>query len=1545
MRSWRCSARWPQHREVHLWLPHPSPALWARIPAPESAPLRRADPTATIPRHPLLASLGRDVRELQLRLTALDSGLASRSVHHRLPEPPETLLGRLQRELRDDTPPAVPVPVAEGDASVAVHFCHGPDRQVEVLREIVLGLLAADPTLEPRDIVVLCPDIETFAPLISATFGLGDLGHPGHRVAVRLADRALRQVNPLLDTVERLLELARHRLTAFELIDLLASHPVRTRFDLDDDDLERLRTLVVAAGVRWGLDAAHRGPYRLDGFAQNTWSSGLDRLLLGVAMPGATRDWLGTALPLGDVDSGDTERLGALTEFVERLTGVLDSLQGEQPLQRWIDVLLEALDLLTATSATDAWQGAHARAELADAAVAAGPHAATVPLGLADVRGLLTERLRGGPTRASFRTGTLTVATLVPMRSVPHRVVCLLGLDDGAFPRATAVDGDDLLARDPRVGDRDVRSEDRQLLLDAVCAATDRLVVVASGADERTGARRPPAVPLGELIDAITATAGVEGARRIVVRHPLQPFDARNFRAGQLGGAAPFSFDTASLAGARAAAGPRVPPRAFLPEPLPPLARDPLPLDDLVRFVEHPVKAFLVQRAGVPVADDEDEPSDALPVEPDALARWAIGDRVLRDRLAGLDLDRCRKAEWRRGALPPGALGDALLASVLDDVEPLVAASSEVRGAGEPADVDVEVAVPGGRVVGTVSGIHAGTLVRVEFSKLGPKHRLRAWVQLLALTAATGQEWRAATVGRGRHQGIVIARLGPVEPGAAAAALADLVDMASIGRCTPLPLPTVSAHQYARVRRAGGGPDDALAEAVREWSGGQLPRAGRRPVPAGVGPAGGPGGAHLGGRPGGRRADVLRRARHAPVGAAAAGRGPGAALMTTQMTAQLPVAAFDVCGALPSGTTVLEASAGTGKTYTIASLAVRYVAEGHAELPELMLVTFGREATQELRERVRERLGAVERALSDPPAARTSGDEVTALLAAVDDAEVLRRRERLTRALAQFDAATIATTHQFCQQMLAGLGVAGDRDADARFVESVEDLLTEVVDDFYVRKYGDRSAGTPAFSRRDALELARVAVHDEQARLEPRDAEAGSTAEVRYRFAAAVRAEVDPPQARAAHLHLRRHAHPARGGAGRSGARCRRSAAGPVPGRARRRVPGHRPGAVGDPAAGVPRPHHAGADRRSQAGHLRVPRRRRAQLPRRHRGRRPARHAGHQLAQRRPAARRADPGVRRRRAGQRADHRASRRGGAHRPAGAGRAVAGADAGPRRVAGGAQRAGVRRGGPPGGGRRRRGRHRRSWWRVARRAAESLAGDIAVLVRTNDQGSLVHAALTRAGVPAVLSGTANVFGAAVAREWLQLLQACEAPRAVRLRGAALTSFLGHTVDELCGPDAEALLDRIGVPGPGLGGRAARAGRGGAAGVRHHRHRPAGAAAGAGRRRARPHRPAPHRPGPARGRRHGAPRPGRARRLVGAPHPRGRPRQPCRGGSRTEPAPGVRRGRRADHHDPPQQGPRVPGRVRAVRLGPQRPRSRGAAAARRRRRAGARRGRHHR
>ena len=214
---------------------------------------------------------------------------------------------------------------------------------------------------------------------------------------------------------------------------------------------------------------------------------------------------------------------------------------------------------------------------------------------------------------------------------------------------------------------------------------------------------------------------------------------------------------------------------------------------------------------------------------------------------------------------------------------------------------------------------------------------------------------------------------------------------------------------------------------------------------------------------------------------------------------------FDLLGPVPSGTTVLEASAGTGKTWTIAALVVRYVAEGVHTLDELLVVTFGRAASRELRERVREQLVACAEALDD--ATTTPTDPVLAALADTDPAERAARARRVRDALTAFDEATIATIHQFCHQVLRGLGIAGDSDPGATLVDDVDDLLMEVVDDLYLRGFVGQRGGA-AFSVDEARRIARKVAEDPSAAIVPTDPAAGSLEERRVRFAHAVRAEL-----------------------------------------------------------------------------------------------------------------------------------------------------------------------------------------------------------------------------------------------------------------------------------------------------------------------------------------------------------------------------------------------------------------------------------------------------
>ena len=252
---------------------------------------------------------------------------------------------------------------------------------------MLLGLLQDDSTLEPRDILVMCPDIETYAPLIVADFGLGDVvhgAHPAHRLRVKLADRSLIQTNPLLGLASQLLALADGRVTASEVLNIAETAPVRARFGFTDDDLESVTRWVRQANIRWGFDQEHRRPYHVD-FVHNTWRFGIDRILAGVAMSDDAHAWIDNTLPLDDVSSNRVELAGQLAEFVCRLERAADSLSGARPLSDWLTALTDGITILTRISDSDGWQTRQVEREFAEVLEQAGSRANT-SLRLPDIR-------------------------------------------------------------------------------------------------------------------------------------------------------------------------------------------------------------------------------------------------------------------------------------------------------------------------------------------------------------------------------------------------------------------------------------------------------------------------------------------------------------------------------------------------------------------------------------------------------------------------------------------------------------------------------------------------------------------------------------------------------------------------------------------------------------------------------------------------------------------------------------------------------------------------------------------------------------------------------------------------------------------------------------------------------------------------------------------------------------------------------------------------------------------------------------------------------
>ena len=808
-----------EHRDVHLYVLHPSPALW-EIAAQASGAgsgnnlldARADDDSEEMATHPLLKVWGRDSRELQLVLAG--GGLGGLPEDD-MPETGGSLLNRLHTDIRAnraiELQPDLAAAVESGaDRSVQIHVCHGARRQAEVMRDAVLHVLGADHTLEPRDVVIMTPDLETFAPLLEAAFpstearmadGLPDL-------RLRIADRSPSATNPLVRFTANLLSIADGRLEAGVVRELVARPLVQCRFGLETDTTSELIGLIDDAAIAWGLDGAERESWGAGINDERTWRRGLNRILSGVFYADDQVRVVETTAPMEGIEGDDAAIAGTLANILDRLAAARVLLDDERPMSEWAQVISSSVQLLAAPAWGDEWQLDQLERLLADTFMVPESAADQVDpvITLAEARSVVSSWIDDRPSPLHFRTGDVTVCTLAPMRSVPYRVVCLLGMDEARFPRAGRSDGDDLVLRHEIVGDPSRSTEDRQLLLDAVMAAGQTLIVTYSGRDEMTNAELPPCVPIAELSDALTEMVGNEARKKLTTTHPLQAFSEANFTADQLGVVGPWAFDAVQLGAARAvqarADNASTASQQWTDWERPERVR----LEDLVAFLEHPCKRFLKERLGFTVPKPGERADDTLPADLNALHKWSVQDRLLAGLVEGHDLDALAERERASDALPPGDLGRADLAAALDAIDTLWSAALEVGydpGADRP--ISGVVAAEGGSLEGTVvADPDQGQIVTVTPSRLGAKHRLRAFAQLAFLSALDpSTPWKAVLIGkRASGDKHVAVTLGPIgmdptdRKWIADAVITDLVDLYDSGMRVPLPLPCGTAFAW-----------------------------------------------------------------------------------------------------------------------------------------------------------------------------------------------------------------------------------------------------------------------------------------------------------------------------------------------------------------------------------------------------------------------------------------------------------------------------------------------------------------------------------------------------------------------------------------------------------------------------------------------------------------------------------------------------------------------------------------------------------------------------
>jgi exodeoxyribonuclease V gamma subunit len=705
---------------------------------------------------------------------------------------PATLLDHVRADLRADR---LPTPFARQptDTSIQVHACHGTVRQLEVMRDALGHLFAGDQALRPDDVVVICPDLPRFEPFAAAVFARGTLPIP-----IAVSDLSLGTENPVAAALATILHTVAGRCTASDVLGLCALEPVRRRLAITADDLDRFGEWTQRLGTRWGLDAEHRSEWLDSDIALGTWEQAVRSLLLGVAMPAPTqRVAFGGVVPYDDLGGDDVSSVGRLAELIARVRRLRRLSSADRPIGGWCDILVDTVAELCAPPPSEAWQTAAVLEAIDDIrrSAAVGELASAVPLGFDDliavVDGVIADR-RG---RVQLRTGRVTITGSVPVRNVPAKVVGVLGFDESSLQRSS-IDGDDLLAVRPCVGERDRHAERRNLLLDAVFAAERALVVTCDGNDVTTNRPMRFAVQLSELLDVVDATLGPVGGSRhgdedspVLTRHPLHAYDERNFDlAGISATGGIFSFDDVMCHAAdtrrhrsddASAAAWR---RFDVAVPIAPVVS----LRQLVDACVRPAQTLLRDGLDVVVPDEVARIDHEIPLSVSKLDTSAVGRRLL-DRywrhaaLLGADavaddweagarvvIEEWALAERLAGAAPPGRLIDDTLDQVAADIDVIIAAAqccgldrAAVLGAGEVIDVDLELTISGDltnrrdglpdrlRLVDSIGRIRDGVIYRLGYRRPKAGFLVAAAIDLAAAVLATGDRaWRAVTATR-----------------------------------------------------------------------------------------------------------------------------------------------------------------------------------------------------------------------------------------------------------------------------------------------------------------------------------------------------------------------------------------------------------------------------------------------------------------------------------------------------------------------------------------------------------------------------------------------------------------------------------------------------------------------------------------------------------------------------------------------------------------------------------------------------------------------------
>lgn len=808
------------HIDIHFYQHSPTDQYWAdlrskkalarqRLASPQSAAVLETG-------NELLASWGRQGQAFQDQL--LDHELLDAVTWEDYRQPgADSLLHQLQSDMLGLEQG---VCAREPDASIQISICHSPLRECQVLHDHLLHRLATDASLRPEDILVIVPEISRYAPAIEAVFRRDTHGYRPF-IPWNLSDITVADEHPLVRIFFTLLALPSSRLSFSEVLSIVEVPRVASTWGLDSTAQEELHALLRAAQARWGLDAAHKAALHLPATLQNTWAHALERLLAAYAL-GDDELWHGIA-PQAGATGNRAVMLGRFIDLLAVLEHWSRELQRPRGARQWQLDLNRMLDQMFGKADEQDDRVQQIRDEIAELQGLAGDQLLSAAL----LSQCLEERLSTRTVHNRFFSGGVSFCGMRPMRSLPFRQICVLGMNDNAFPRRDAAPSFDAMAAQPRAGDPRKADEDRYLLLETLLCARDALYLSYTGRSLTDNSECQPSVLLRELLDSIDAhyipkNVEVTPMSACITRvQPMQPFSWRHFEPGKAHGVTTSHDDFWCRIAQSLQTGPLElgalkdwPDRVL--EPLPePASR--VELTQLLRFLEHPVKAFFNARLRVYL--HEDEPAEDEEVfSLTGLASWKVGQALVGQWMQGDDAEQAVQQRLAaEGLLPHGSQAALALAQARDRLQDMRSRLEPWRSVpAQRRHVSLSLTVMGApqdRLQLQAQILHCRPglgLLHCTSARLKGKHALRLWLEHLALCATDQLPPEEFSV---LHCADTSLSLVPLPREEARQWLAEYLALSLQGQCRPLPLfPNAS---YALASKG-------LAQADKAWEGDQF---------------------------------------------------------------------------------------------------------------------------------------------------------------------------------------------------------------------------------------------------------------------------------------------------------------------------------------------------------------------------------------------------------------------------------------------------------------------------------------------------------------------------------------------------------------------------------------------------------------------------------------------------------------------------------------------------------------------------------------------------